>query len=187
MTLLHKKTVFFLLSVFFGILFFQGCGGEGESPVPVPGPPDAKKKVVKKAEKPDVKKETIQEEEKVLYAYDPSGKKDPFFPFVSQVTVALEDEGEDEVPLTELQQYELSQLKLVAVMKLKGRNIAMVEDPQGKGHTIYVGTWIGKNKGKVAGIEPGKVLVEERFRDLAGKINTEIKELVIDAAEGGIR
>lgn len=121
------------------------------------------------------------------YVYEPAGKKDPFFPIlvdekdvpVSAIEVAGTDSG---VPLTPLEMYELSQLKLVAIMKFGDRDLAMVEDPEGKGHTLYIGTLIGKNKGKVLRMEEGRVLIEEKYRK-RGKTISVIEELFISSRE----
>ena len=121
------------------------------------------------------------------YFYDPSGKKDPFFPaVVDEKSISLsgdEAEGVDAgPPPTPLEMYELSQLKLVAIMKFGAKDVAMVEDPEGKGHTLYIGTLIGKNKGMVLRMEEGKVLIEEKYRK-RGKTISEIKMLLIHAGE----
>jgi type IV pilus assembly protein PilP len=121
------------------------------------------------------------------YFYDPSGKKDPFFPaVVDEKDISLSDaevEGADSgLPPTPLEMYELSQLNLVAIMKFGSKDVAMVEDPEGKGHTLYIGTLIGKNKGAVLRMEEGKVLIEEKYRK-RGKTISEIKMLLIHAGE----
>ncbi|MDT8317280.1 MAG: pilus assembly protein PilP [bacterium] len=122
------------------------------------------------------------------YFYDPAGKKDPFFPaVVDEKNISLSDEDKLEgvdagPPPTPLEMYELSQLKLVAIMKFGDRDVAMVQDPEGKGHTLYIGTLIGKNKGMVLRMEEGKVLIEEKYRK-SGNTISEIKMLFIHAGE----
>lgn len=122
------------------------------------------------------------------YFYDPAGKKDPFFPaVVDEKSLSSSDVNDGEVvetgiPPTPLEMYELSQLKLVAIMKFGSKDVAMVEDPEGKGHTLYIGTLIGKNKGMVSKMEEGKVLIEEKYRK-RGEIITDIKVLIIRDGE----
>ena len=122
------------------------------------------------------------------YFYDPSGKKDPFFPaVVDEKDISYSDVDEEEgvdagPPPTPLEMYELSQLKLVAIMKFGAKDVAMVEDPDGKGHTLYIGTLIGKNKGLVLRMEEGKVFIEEKYRK-RGKTIFETKMLFIHAGE----
>ncbi|MDH3974797.1 MAG: pilus assembly protein PilP [Deltaproteobacteria bacterium] len=164
-----------------------GCGEESSQPPSGQRPAKAvkAKKVPKKAvavKKQDAK---VKKEEEVVYFYDPSGKTDPFFPILVEKAAEKEEEmiaTETGEPKTFLETLELSQLKLVAVMIMGKRRIAMVEDPEGKGHTIYIGTPIGKSGGKVAGIAEGKVLIEEKYKK-KGEIVPVIKELVIQSAE----
>ena len=111
---------------------------------------------------------------------------DPFLPFLATMLVGEDLETVDEELLTELERYDLSQLKLVAVMDLAGKWVAQVETPDGMGHTVYVGTPIGSKRGKVVSIKDGKVSVEEKYRDILGDIKTEIDELVIEHPEGGL-
>lgn len=159
--------------------FFAGCKEEITAP-----PRPVQKRAERKAVKPVPGAEKKDQEVVQTYRYDPAGKRDPFLPYIASVPVGAE-KGEPEVPLTELQQYELSQLKLVAIMKFKDRSVAMVEDPTGKGHTIKIGTLVGKHGGKVVSIEKDRVLVEEKERDLLGGITAKIQEIVIETPEGG--
>jgi type IV pilus assembly protein PilP len=144
----------------------------------------AVKKKVKKIAKPQKEEKEVIEEAK--FVYDPDGKRDPFLPFLATMLVGEDLETVDEELLTELERYDLSQLKLVAVMDLAGKWVAQVETPDGMGHTVYVGTPIGSKRGKVVSIKDGKVSVEEKYRDILGDIKTEIDELVIEHPEGGL-
>ena len=71
--------------------------------------------------------------------------------------------------LTELQKFELHQLKLVAIVSRIATPYAMVEDPNAKGHTLTRGTLIGKNWGRVAQINPECVVIREEYRDYTGR------------------
>ena len=121
----------------------------------------------------------VETKEKYKINYNPAGKKDPFYPLVREVIEPVVPDEKEGIEKTELQKYELTQLKLVAVMKFGAKEVAMVEDPEGKGHTLYVGTLIGKNWGKVVMIDANKVQIEEKTR--AGSL---IKELVMLTGEG---
>ncbi|RLA98058.1 MAG: hypothetical protein DRG32_02295 [Deltaproteobacteria bacterium] len=125
--------------------------------------------IVKKAEK----KEEVKEEREPLYVYDPTGKRDPFTPFLA-VQEPVMPEG---VKVSPLQKYDLSQLKLVAIVVGGGEERAMVEDSEGKGYIIKKGTYIGKNFGKVKAITKDGVVIEERYRDYLGRVKT--KEIVL--------
>lgn len=91
--------------------------------------------------------------------YDPLGRRDPFRP--PRVGAAAV-EGR-----TPLQRYEVGQLRLVAVIYETGDPRAVVEDDQGLGYIVKVGTLIGSNGGKVSAIERGKVVIAEDGADFA--------------------
>lgn len=165
------------------VFFLSGCGDETPSPSVAVKSPAVKKKVKRVAKE---KKEEVEIVEEVKFAYEPDGKRDPFLPFLAAMLVGEDMESIDEEILTELEKYDLGQLKLVAVMDLAGKWVAQVETPDGMGHTVYVGTLIGRNRGKVLSIKDGKVSVEVKFRDILGDMKTDIEELVIEHPEGGL-
>ncbi len=104
------------------------------------------------------------DESEVAYVYSPIGKRDPFR--------SLFDIGKDtggNESLTELQKFEIDQLKLVAIVSRIATPYAMVEDPNGKGHTLTRGKLLGKNWGRVAQITPECVVVKEEYRDYTGR------------------
>lgn len=100
----------------------------------------------------------------VAYAYSPIGKRDPFRSFFEE----FQNEGNDN-ETTELQRFEVDQLKLVAIVTGRATPYAMVEDPNRKGHTLTRGTLIGKNWGRVATITPDCVVIKEEYRDYTGR------------------
>ena len=176
------------------LLFLSFAGCEDEPPAPPPQVAKKKKPATKpgaKAVAVPKKEEALAEKKEIKYIYDPSGKRDPFQPsaeyLIDDPVVGghpPDDNGDPWEP-TPPEMFELSQLKLVAVMHLPKKSVAMVEDPEGKGHTIYVGSYIGKNRGQVVKIEQNKLFVEEKARTLAGTYKTTTHELVIEAREGG--
>jgi type IV pilus assembly protein PilP len=109
-------------------------------------------------------------------AYDPAGRRDPFRPpRVNQLLVG----GAERTPL---QRYELTQLRLVAVIYDTRDPRAVVEDDGGLGYIIRVGTKVGLNDGVVRGIERGRVLVEEESVDFFGERRS--SEVVLEMASG---
>ncbi|HSB03880.1 MAG TPA: pilus assembly protein PilP [Thermodesulfobacteriota bacterium] len=162
-------------------LFLLVSCGNGNAPVSLPkkgiGPSAAKKKP--EPIKTEEKKEAEQEE---VYAYNPSGKPDPFKPFLQLTPVR---EVSRSVPLTPLQRFEISQLKLVAILSAPDGNIGLVEDATGKGYFIKKGTLIGKNDGKVAKILPDRVIVEEVFLDVLGQKKVNEMSLSLHKVEEG--
>ncbi len=170
-----------LLSILTVLLFWVlvGCGGSSPPSIPAKKAPSlpAKKEALKVAEKKEVEKKEEPE-----YTYNPAGKPDPFKPFL-QLTPVREV---SRVPQTPLQRYEISQLKLVAIISSPEGNIAMVEDSSGKGYFLKKGTLIGKNYGKVTKILKDKVIIEEVYLDIFGQTKThEISILLHRMEEGG--
>lgn len=99
----------------------------------------------------------------IAYAYSPIGKRDPFRSLFDQL--AADDESQQ---LTELQKFEVDQLKLVGIITRVPNPYAMVEDPNGKGHTLRRGTLVGKNWGRISQITPDCVAIKEEYRDYTG-------------------
>ena len=100
----------------------------------------------------------------ITYAYSPIGKRDPFRSLFDQLR-----KEEQTQQLTELQKFEIDQLKLVAIVSRIPTPYAMVEDPKKKGHTLNRGTLIGKNWGRVSQITPDCVVIKEEYRDYTGR------------------
>ena len=106
-------------------------------------------------------------------------RRDPYKTYFDELVT---DEVTPTSHLTDLQMIELDKLKLVAVIVGTATPMALVEDPSGKGHTIKVGTVIGKRLGQVKHIRRGEVVVQEEFRDFTGKRIPQLKELKLDVS-----
>jgi type IV pilus assembly protein PilP len=109
------------------------------------------------------------------YVYDPTGKRDPFQPFIAAQT-PVKPVGA-EIPSTPLQKYDLSQLKLVAIIVGTGEGSAMVQDSEGKGYIIKKGVYVGTNFGKVKTVLKDRVIIEERYKDYTGQVKE--KEIIL--------
>jgi type IV pilus assembly protein PilP len=180
----NKEIVYGLASILTAfLLLVAGCGGgTPPSSLPQKGKVSSLEKTKSEPVKVADKKEPEKKEE-VEYTYNPVGKADPFKPFI-QIT-PIRDLSRS-VPLTPLQKYEISQLKLVAIISTPEGNIALVEDSAGKGYILKKGTGIGKNDGKVTKILKDKVIVEEIYQDIFGQTKTnEISILLYRLEEGG--
>jgi type IV pilus assembly protein PilP len=144
-------------------------GKKRESPKPVPKPPPAA------TPKQNTSSPAPTAAEERDYVYDPTGKRDPFQPFIATQTPVLPS-GE-EVPITPLQKFDISQLKLVAIMVGTGEGKALVEDSEGKGYIVEKGVYVGRNFGKVKSILKDRVIIEERYKDYMGQVKT--KDIVL--------
>ena len=115
------------------------------------------------------------------YVYDPTGKRDPFRSFIwdrPDKMAAVAEAGP-------LGQFDLSQLKLVAVVWRTGNARALVEDPSGESYIVGEGAAIGKNRGHVISIDDNTVVVKETYVDYLGQETTKDVEMRMRRSEGG--
>jgi len=111
--------------------------------------------------------------------YDSQGKIDPFKPLI-------QDKSEESRPvvdkrpkriLTPLEKIELSQIRLVAVIIMEKKQIAMVEEANGKGYEVGIGTYIGKNQGRVSEIHSSSIVIKELVQDYKGRLKERVQEI----------
>lgn len=159
--------------------------------------PDKKaqiKEVPEKQKQPADKVEK-KEQSEVLHAqqgnteeYDPTGKINPFLPFVtddSEKSIEKTDETKKKrEPLTPLERIDIGQLRLTAITRMPNGNIALVEEASGKGYVLNEGTYIGLNSGKVISILTDKVIIEEEIENIFGKVSIQERELKLQKPTG---
>jgi type IV pilus assembly protein PilP len=137
--------------------------------------------VAKEKQVASVSTTTIKiEPPKISDLYNPEGKLDPFAPLIKEKPVNLPVNQKKAVrrkPLTPLEKLDLSQLKLVAILRAQSGNRALVEEDSGKGYVINKGTYIGTHSGKVAEILSDRIIVEEEEEDIYGKISVRKREI----------
>ena len=101
------------------------------------------------------------------YYYDPSGKSDPFKPFIE---TELAKKKTVEQSVNPLRRQAVEQFRLVGVVgDGKGRR-AMVQDSAGKFYSLLPGAYIGLNDGRVSQILTDRIVVDEKIRTDEGKI-----------------
>lgn len=107
--------------------------------------------------------------------YHAEGKRDPFYPPEAWLARAFPDtpatlgETMDKTPgkivrkKEFLETFQLDSIKLVAILfKVEGATpVAMVEDPEGRGHLIRAGNHIGVHEGQVSQIRDGEIIIVE--------------------------
>jgi type IV pilus assembly protein PilP len=79
---------------------------------------------------------------------------------------------------------DLSQLKLVAIIRTPKGNKAMVDESSGKGYIIAKGTYIGMNSGTVVKILKDRLIIEEEAENVFGKITIRKRELKLQKPPG---
>ena len=113
--------------------------------------------------------------------YSRKGRIDPFEPFLRQpepdVTPEEQAQIERRVPRTPLEKIDLSQLTLTAVLRLPQKNQALVQDSSGKGYVVNEGTYVGNKGGQISKIFRDRIVVEEKFLDVFGKVSVREREL----------
>ncbi|RWX49479.1 type IV pilus assembly protein PilP [Candidatus Electrothrix communis] len=102
------------------------------------------------------------------FDYKFEDRPDPFLPFFDSKEPKEKKKIIPGQILTELQKFEPGQLRLVAVMAFKDKNIAMLEDVTGEGHLAEQGTPIGRN-GIVSSIKADLLLVTEAYETTTGR------------------
>ena len=122
--------------------------------------------------------------------YDSKGKIDPFIPLVRKEEATSQENAPppEEKPrrvLTPLEKMELSQLKLVAVILMKNKKLAMVEEATGKGYEVGIGTYIGKESGQVTEINPSSIIIREIVKDYKGNRKERFQEMKIHKRDSG--
>lgn len=144
---------------------------------------------------PEVLSEKASDE--MLYgksSYDPSGRVDPFEPlFAKGGGGAGVTKGAETRPtirqsrisrLTPLEKLDISQMKLVGIVSMPGRSMAMVEEAGGKGYVVRKGTYMGVNSGQVVEITRDRVVIEEEVENFLGKIVVRTRELKLQKPLG---
>jgi len=116
--------------------------------------PETKPPAAPAAESPAKKPEPVS-------LYDPRGRRDPFVSFVKVEERKRATTGTAVLP--PLQRYDLGELKFVGVLWTKKGARGLVEDAQGKGYSVTVGTRIGRSGGVVSRITEKEILVREEF------------------------
>ncbi len=123
---------------------------------------------------------------KVAEHYESKGKIDPFRPLFQEKTDTPPPITKGPVRiLTPLEKIELSQIRLVAVIIMEGKRIAMVEEASGKGYEVGVGTYIGKQSGKIAQIKDSSIVIKEPVRDFKGRLSERVQEIKLQKNDIG--
>lgn len=86
--------------------------------------------------------------------------------------------------LTPLQRYDLGQLTVVGTIWNARPPRALLQDSDGMGYIVTLGTPIGPDDGMVSAIGPDQIVVEEHVLDFYGKEQVKKIVLAIPKEEG---
>jgi type IV pilus assembly protein PilP len=121
------------------------------------------------------------------FIYNPVGLRDPFEPFIKIEEKKAAPTQKIPPNAPPLQRFTTEQLKLVGIVwSENGKSRALIQDPQGKGYVVGVGTSIGDKGGKIVRIQPDRVVIEERFADLFGEEKKNVANMMLHKPEGEV-
>jgi len=113
--------------------------------------------------------------------YSRKGRIDPFEPFLRkpepEVATGEASKLKRRIPRTPLEKIDLSQLRLTALLRTTTKTNALVQESSGKGYVINEGTYIGNKGGQVSKILKDRMMVEEKYLDVFGKISVREREM----------
>ncbi len=113
--------------------------------------------------------------------YTRKGRIDPFEPFLRQPEpdVVSEEQAriERRVPRTPLEKIDMSQLRLTSILRMPEKTRALVQESSGKGYVVSEGTYIGNKGGQLSKILKDRIVVEEKYLDVFGKVSVREREL----------
>lgn len=144
------------------LLLVLACGEPVEN---VPVRQEQKREAPKSSAEPAAKIEmpSLFETQKDAYAYNPTGKRDPFVPFSGEfVNYTI-------VPKTPLEKYPLTDLSLTGIIWGISDPRALIKAPDGYSYIIRINAPIGRNRGRISRITRKEVYIEEEYRDPTGK------------------
>jgi len=124
------------------------------------------------------------------YVYNPTGKLDPFAPLFKEeapeapIAPTKKKSKKKRTPLTPLERVDLSQLKLVGVIRAMSGDKALVQEASGKGYIVKKGTYIGTRSGKIVEILTDRIIVAEEVEDIFGKVSVQNRPLIIQKPHG---
>jgi type IV pilus assembly protein PilP len=109
------------------------------------------------------------------YRYETQGRRDPFEALVKekQQPVVVVPPGpviDPTRPREPLERFDLSALKLMGIVWGERGRRALVRAPDGKGYFVTIGMYLGQNGGRIVAIEEDYLILEEKHRDLEGKV-----------------
>jgi len=114
------------------------------------------------------------------YEYSKEGRHDPFLPPIEQL--AQEQADEEIEILAGMRRFEPEQLTLVAIVGNEKTRAAVVQDKDGKGYTISVGTKIGRG-GVVQEIVPNRVVLRMVSYTMAGEERVSTIDMLLRKGE----
>jgi len=125
--------------------------------------------------KEEKKEEDAPKEE---YAYNPAGKRDPFQSFLGVRVLDPTVPSNDAPPL---QRWDVERYIVRGIIFGTDSPRALIVDPEGIGHVVKLGSYVGRNWGKVTSIADQVVVITEEFKTPEDELQVNHVELHIGA------
>ncbi|WP_303720122.1 pilus assembly protein PilP [Malonomonas rubra] len=166
----------FLLILFIACGFLVvGCEKE-QPPAPSVSSKTSAKPPVASVGAPKVEEEQSAPAE-TKFVYQIEGRRDPFVPLVATKRTAEFFENP-------LEAFDVQQFMVKAVIVGMGETKAMVISPDGSAYILKVGMRLGKANGVIKEVNRERIVVEEQYQDITGKVRKNIQELKVPVREG---
>jgi len=129
---------------------------------------------------PSMETDEGQEKKVKRFVYNPSKKRDPFRSLILKraasaapiQTVAAGPICEDHIR-SPLEAWDLPILRLEGVLVLDDQDwFGMIGAPDGRGYSVRVNHYVGRNCGQVSEILPNRIIIREQWRRSRGNIDT---------------
>lgn len=155
------------------LLGLAGCKDKPQSPVPTAAQPAAKASAAQaqQPEEPKIEKE--------VYAYDAKGRRDPFMSLI----VDIKDKPRMKKKANPIENFDVDEIKLIAIAWEKSSHYAMITLPDGKSYTIKKGMTLGLYGGRVEEITQQTVKITEKVKDYKGQMTT--KDTILKLRQEG--
>lgn len=103
------------------------------------------------------------------FLYEAHGLRDPFALYRrADSGITQGPKPDSNRPKEPLEDFTLDSLKMVGTLGTGARQAALIMDPNNVTHRVYPGQHMGRQDGRVVGIEPGRIVLIELASDKMG-------------------
>ena len=114
------------------------------------------------------------------YVYDRRDRRDPFKPLIESTKIDVKKD--DKRVMGTLTSYDIGDFKVLAIANKGAHRYALLLAPGNRSFTVYEGTVLGFNNGKVEKITDNQLIIIEHVENYLGKI--ESRQLILELHKG---
>jgi type IV pilus assembly protein PilP len=155
------------------LICVAGCEDKPKTPAPAVASPAVKAPAVLVP---------VPEESKVekeVYVYDQKGRRDPFMSLI----VDLKEKPRIKKKANPVENFDVDEIKLIAIAWEKNNTYAMITLPDGKSYTVKKGMTLGLYGGRIEEITQHSVKIAEQVKNYKGQTVT--KETILKLRQEG--